>query len=238
VIARILLQVVPPGTEELILSHLKDEGNRPIGLLVGATVLSLWAGSGAMLSLMEGFDAAYRVPQGRPMLAQRGISIFLVLIVAVPSVLASTAVLLGTREEWSLFRWLGFARSDQGARESLVFADRLLRYGIAIFTTVLVTGLLYYFGPNHRADMHAKGKRESRFWRVWPGAFIATLMWLAATAGFGFYVRNIARYNVIYGALGAGIILLVWLYLLAVIALVGCEYNAERERSEAMLSLY
>ncbi len=238
VISRMLLQVVPPGTEELILSHLKDEGNRPVGLLIGAALLSLWAGSGAMLSLMEGFDAAYRLPGGRGMLAERGIAALLVLIAAVPAVLASTAVLIGSREEGGLLLWLGLAPRDQDVKVSLLIAGRVVRYGLALFTTVLVTGLLYYFGPSHRVDTHANGKKESRIWRVWPGASIATLMWLAATAGFGWYVRNIARYNVIYGALGAGIILLVWLYLLAVIAMVGCEYNAERERSEALLSLY
>lgn len=237
-ISRFLLQVVPPGTEELILSRFKEEGNRPIGLLIGATILSLWAASGVMLSLMEGFDAAYRLPGARGMLTQRGISVLLVLLVAVPAVLASAAVLLGNRAENTVFRVLGVSGPDQDVKEWLRVLWLLVRYVVAFFTTVFVTGLLYYVGPNHRVDLHPKGKRRSRFWRIWPGAFIATIMWLAATAGFGFYVTNIARYNVIYGALGAGIILLVWLYLLAVITLVGCEYNAERERSEALLSLY
>ncbi len=237
-ISRTLLQVVPPGTEELISSHLKEEGNRPLGLLIGATVLSLWAASGAMLSLMEGFDAAYRLPGGRAVLPQRGISILLVLTAAVPAILASSAVLIGSREEGSLLRWLGLATPDQDVKESLLIAGRLVRYGLAFFTTVLVTGLLYYFGPSYRRDMYSRSNKQSRFWRVWPGAFIATVMWLTATAGFGWYVRNIAQYNVVYGALGAGIILLVWLYLLAVIAMVGCEYNAESERAEALLSLY
>jgi membrane protein len=237
-ISRILFQLVPPGTEELILSHFKDEGNRPIGLLIGATILSLWAASGAMLSLMEGFDAAYRLPGGRGMLAQRGISVLLVLIVAVPAVLASTAVLLGNREEATVFRWLGLAGPDQEVKEWLRILWLLVRYLVAFFTTVLVTGLLYYCGPYHRSEARSRGTKQSRFWRVWPGALIATVMWMVATAGFGWYVTNIARYNVIYGALGAGIILLVWMYLLAVISLVGCEFNAERERSEALLSLY
>jgi membrane protein len=40
-----------------------------------------------------------------------------------------------------------------------------------------------------------------------------------------------AHYNVMYGSIGAGIALLVWMYLLAAIALVGCEFNAACERS-------
>ena len=48
---------------------------------------------------------------------------------------------------------------------------------------------------------------------------------------FGFYVRNIANYNVLYGSVGAVIALLVWMYLLSIIALFGCEFNAELDRS-------
>jgi membrane protein len=65
---------------------------------------------------------------------------------------------------------------------------------------------------------------------VWPGAFLATALWLLATSAFAWYVRNIANYNVLYGSIAAVIALLVWMYLLALIALLGCEYNAVRER--------
>jgi membrane protein len=60
---------------------------------------------------------------------------------------------------------------------------------------------------------------------------LASSGWLLATMGFGWYVRNIGHYNVMYGSVGAGIALLVWMYLMAVIALIGCEFNAEYERS-------
>jgi membrane protein len=99
--------------------------------------------------------------------------------------------------------------------------SRLTRYVLAFGTTVGVTTTLYYFGPYRRQR-----------WRfVWPGAVLATVLWLLATAGFGWYVRNIARYNAMYGSVGAGIALLVWMYLIAAIALIGCEFNAEYERS-------
>jgi membrane protein len=50
--------------------------------------------------------------------------------------------------------------------------------------------------------------------------------------GFGWYVRNMAHYNVMYGSVGAGIALLVWMYLLAASALIGCEFNAAYERGD------
>ena len=86
--------------------------------------------------------------------------------------------------------------------------------------TVSVTAMLYYFGPY----------RPQRWRFVWPGAILATVLWLGATTGFAWYTRNIAHYNVMYGSVGAGIALLVWMYVLAFVALVGCEFNAQYER--------
>jgi membrane protein len=68
---------------------------------------------------------------------------------------------------------------------------------------------------------------------VFPGAMLATFLWLLATAAFAWYVRHVANYNVLYGSVGAGLALLVWMYVLAVINLFGCEFNAARERASA-----
>jgi membrane protein len=65
---------------------------------------------------------------------------------------------------------------------------------------------------------------------VWPGAILATVLWLLATVGFGWYVRHVTNYNVLYGGIGTSVALLIWMYLLAAIALFGCEFNAETER--------
>jgi membrane protein len=70
---------------------------------------------------------------------------------------------------------------------------------------------------------------------VLPGAFVATVMWLLSTQAFGWYVRNIANYNLLYGSVAAVIALVVWMYVLAVIALVGCEFNVVVENAERIL---
>ena len=221
VISQFLFEVVPPGSEDLVEYEFAVKGQRPLWLLIAATLLSLWAASGAMISLMEGFQAAYRLPAGRPFLKQRLVAIFMVFTLALPAVGASALILFGTRFEPSLYGRLGMVQEGTQIKGWVPLVFVALRYLIAMGTVVLVTGLLYYFGPN--TPMKLKS--------VWPGAVLATIFWGLATGGFAWYVRNIANYNVMYGSIGAVVAMLVWMYLLAIIALLGCEYNAERDRA-------
>lgn len=63
-----------------------------------------------------------------------------------------------------------------------------------------------------------------------PGSAFATLGWIAATVGFAFYVRNFGSYNATYGALGAVVVLLTWLYISTYLILLGAELNRILER--------
>ncbi len=219
VFSRLLYQIIPPGTEDLVRYQFTAGNQRSGWLILSATLLSTWAASGAMMTLMEGFQAAYRLPSGRPFLTQRAVAILLVFIAAVPAVGSSVLIVFGARIEQWMLATLGLAPAED-LRVSVVLAFGLLRYVVALSATVLVTGLMYYTGPN----------RPMKFRSVWPGAILATVLWLLATTLFALYVRHIANYSVLYGSIGAVIALLVWMYLLAVISLLGCEYNAVRER--------
>jgi len=231
VIERFAQDVLPPGTEDLVVSRLRDQARRGISLPLIAVIGALWAGSGAMASLMEGFQAAYRIPSGRPFLKQRAMAGFLLLIGAVPAVGASSLIIFGNRIEALMGHWAGI--SDLST--PLEWAWKFARLMVAFGATTFVTGLLYYFGPNHRPEPKRVGSRtQSRFMRVWPGALVATLLWLIATAGFAWYVGHLANYNLFYGSVGTVVVLLIWLYLVACISLIGCEFNAERERIDQL----
>jgi membrane protein len=216
-----LSEIVPPGSEDLVLQQFSVTGARPPLLLIVAAIISLWAASGVIKSLIEGFQAAYRVPRNRGILHGSAVAMALVLLAAVPLLAASLLVLFGGQVESAVRDWIKgeiLLTPLSGAWELL---SRITRYSLAFATTVTVSALLYYFGPY----------RPQRWRYVWPGAILATTLWLGATAGFAWYVRNIGHYNVMYGSIGAGIALLVWMYFLAIIALIGCEFNAEFERA-------
>jgi membrane protein len=215
-----LSQVVPPGTEDLVMRQFQVRGARPLLVLVVAALVSLWAASSVIKSLMEGFQAAYRVPRNRNFWQNTGVAMSLVLLSAVPLIAASTLLLFSNQVEGAVMAWMKVDPLWSPLAWVWELLSRLAQYVVAFATMILVTMLLYYFGPN----------RKQRFAALFPGAALSTVLWMLATIGFGWYVRHMAHYNVMYGSIGAGIALLVWMYLAAAIALLGCEFNAEYER--------
>lgn len=216
-----LSQIVPPGSEDLVVQQFRVMGERPAGFLIVAGIVSLWAASGVIKSLIEGFQAAYRVPRNRGFLHQSGVAMALVLMSAIPLIGASLLIVFGGQVERVVLNWM---KVDPFLTPLAWFwqtASRLARYVTAFVSTVTVTASLYYFGPN----------RKQRWQYVWRGATLATFLWFFATLGFSWYVRHLGSYNVMYGSIGAGIALLVWMYLIAFIALIGCEFNATYERT-------
>jgi membrane protein len=218
-----LSEIVPPGSEELVVQQFRVSGARPISLLIVAGLISLWAAAGVIKSLIEGFQAAYRVPRSRSIVNQQLVAMGLVLVAAVPLLAASLLIVFGGHVERVVLQWMQVDPILNPIAWIWQWVSRLARYTFAFGATVLVTGVLYYYGPY----------RDQRWGYVWPGAIVATVLSLLATSGFAWYARNIAHYNVMYGSIGAAIALLVWMYVMAFIALVGCEFNAEYERSIA-----
>ena len=216
-----LSEIVPPESSDLVVQQFRITGARPIALLIIAGLVSLWAASGVIKSLIEGFHAAYRVPRSRHFLHQTWVAMGLVLVATVPILGASFLVVFGGQVEKLVLNWLKVDPLLNPLAYLWDWVSRIARYLLAFSATVLASAGLYYYGPY----------REQRWRFVWPGAVLATIVWLLATLGFAWYTRNIAHYNVMYGSIGAAIALLVWMYLMALVALIGCEFNAVYERN-------
>jgi membrane protein len=219
-ITMFVFDAVPPGSQELVERFFAVRGDEPAYLIAVALILSLWAASGAMMSMIEGFNAAYHIPRGRGPVKERLVAALLVLCVVLPGVGASTLIIFGNQTEATLLYTLGVSREGAELTIWIELLGKALRFVLAFGGIVLGTALLYLMAPNRRL----------RFRDVWPGAVVSSLLWLVTTGGFSWYVRNIANYSVLYGSIAAVIALLVWMYLLSIIAFVGCEFNVARER--------
>ena len=224
-ISEFLFEVVPPGAEDVVRYQFASKGQRPLLLLVLAALLSVWAASALVGSLLQGFQRAYRIERGRPMLRNMGLCMLLVVLSSVPWLAACGLILFGGFIDGLVMKVLAMKGLGMDPLlEQVTFSWRLFthlaRYGVAFGACVAATMLLYYYGPY----------RRQRWSAVWRGAVLATVLWLLATGGFAWYVQHLANYNVLYGSVGTSIALLVWMYLMSLIALLGCEFNAEYER--------
>lgn len=219
-IAEFMFEVVPPGTEEFLREFFTVKGSQPVWVLIVAAVLAVWGASGAMMSLMDGFQAAYRIPTGRGPVKQRLIAMWLVICAVLPNVAASVLAIFGQRAEQQILQFIGVIPAGALMKGWVVFFGRALSLVLASAGVLIGTGFLYTIGPN----------RYVRLRDALPGAVVAGSFWLVTTYGFGWYVRNLANYNVLYRGIGVAITLLVWMYLLSIIAFIGCEFNAARER--------
>jgi membrane protein len=204
-------QILPADTVRLMLSTIQARNPHPARLILSGISLSVFAGLGLMLTLMEGFRRAYRLPRSEWGFWERRFrALFLVFIVLVPLALATLLLVFGrVIELWVvLFLW------------------RLARWTLAFFTSLAVLGALYHFGT----------RRGEHWLRVMPGAVAASAVWFSATLAFGWYVTRIADYTVFYGSFGAGIATLVWLYITSFSALLGAELNGVffRERNHRL----
>jgi membrane protein len=220
-ISEFLFEVVPPGADELVRYQFAVKGQRPTLLLIVAAVLAVWAASGLVSSLIQGFQRSYHTYKGRPILRNMAVCMLLVILSGVPLLAACALLLFGGYIDRLVMQVLAVDPRFSSLAFYWRSGERIARYAVAFGALVAVTMMLYYYGPF----------RRQRWSGVWRGAVLSTALWLVATEGFGWYVAHLANYNVVYGSVATSIALLVWMYLMSLIALLGCEFNAEYERT-------
>jgi membrane protein len=202
---------IMPAGGATALSYLRTTAHRPVGLLISASLITIWTASGVIISWMDGFRRAYQLPKTWGLVQERLIAISLVLMAGLPLTFATILVAFGSRIETRILFHIGH---EFGPLVLLLWG--LIRWVIAILTSIAVIQLIYHNAVPRTQPWHS----------VLPGAVLATAMWLGATALFGWYLQRYADYSIIYGSLGAGIALLVWMYLISLVVLIGAEFNA------------
>ena len=204
-------RILPAGAGTA-LEFLKGKSlQRPVGVLISASLITLWTGSGVMISWMEGFRNAYRLPKKWGLVKERLIAFSLVILAGIPLCFATALVAFGSRIETRILFEMGH---EFGPLILLMWTA--IRWLIATLTSIAVIALIY----------HNAVPRTQRWHSVLPGATLATVMWFLSTALFGWYLQKYADYSIIYGSLGVGIALLVWMYMISLVILVGAEFNA------------
>lgn len=205
-------EVAQPETVDTIkepLTQLFTVTNPGIALALGLA-LSLWSLSSYATGFGRAVNSVYEVQEGRQIWKFRGtmlvLAVFLLAAFATIAVLLLTtdrvAAAIGMPEPWrTVWSWGRWP-------------------AVALLFTLLIA-VLYYVTPNVRHD---------RMRWVSFGALFAIVVWGAATAAFTIYVSTIGTYDRIYGWLGGGLALLLWLYITNLVLVLGAEVDAELVR--------
>jgi len=212
-VSHALGRILPEGTHAAVMQYFT--GNKRISLkfLLTLIVITLWTGSGVMISWMEGFRNAYQMPKIWGLVKERMIAFLLVILAGVPMVFASFLLVFGNQiEQWIVYR-VGHELGPY-----ILGLWTALRWIIATLTSIAVIALIYHHGVPRTQPWH----------RVLPGSTLATVLWFVSTVIFGVYLRRFANYDVIYGSVATAIALLIWLYLVSMVILIGAEFNAVR----------
>ncbi|MCY0943296.1 YihY/virulence factor BrkB family protein [Streptomyces antarcticus] len=216
------LQKLTPGSARDVISNAVQQlqGNSGVGSLLAIVglLVAVWSASGYIAAFIRTSNAVYDMPEGRPV--WKVLPLRLALTVTL-MVLACTSALIVVFSG-SLARQAGTAL---GIGDTALTVWSIAKWPVLILLVTIMIAILYWAAPN------AKGRG---FKWVTPGSFLALLIWMAASAGFAFYVANFASYNKTYGTLAGVIIFLVWLWITNLAILLGLEFDAEMVRQRAI----
>lgn len=180
---------------------------------------AIWAFSGAISAAMAALDHIYRIPLERARLFWKAKLVSLVLSAGTILLLIAASALVFVSDLIVRMVAEGSCRLDPNIScklvPTLLAVWRLFSWPIALGIVSAAFGFIYRYGPS--------------YWRkgtpIMPGAILAAVSWAVISGLFRLYVSNFGNYNRSYGAVGAVIVLMLWLYLSSWVMLIGAQLN-------------
>ena len=197
------------GQAELVLRQVRDQAHGGF-LALAAVAVAIWYGSVGVRSLMSALNIAYGVEDEYPAWKSYPLSIVLTVGLMLAIALVTALMLVGPKVMANLLS------SQIGLGQEWVALWSWVRWPLAVILLLLSVAVVYHFGPN----------TGESFRLLTPGAVLAVTVWMGASLGFHYYVLNFANYSVMYGSLGAVLMLLFYFYISAAVLLLGAEVNA------------
>lgn len=211
-----LHDIMPGGGVEVVgdqMRRVASQGRSALGTtFLISLAISLWSANSGMKALFDALNIVYNVEDRRGFFRLNAISLMFT-FGAISFILLALAALVV----------LPVAFSFVGLGGAIAQILNVGRWPILLIVLMFALAIVYRFGPN----------RESAKWRwiTW-GSATAALLWLGASALFSWYAGNFSNFNETYGTLGAVIGFMMWLWISAIVVLIGAELDAELERQD------
>ena len=223
------------GTIDVIMNQSHD------GLLSISIIMCLVFGSNGIVAVFNGFRNVYAnflTDKGLDLkgwLMQRLFAIIMLIVLGALVVISVLLISLGG----TVLKYLVTNEILEGGSFTF-FLFSVLRWVIGVFALSFGIALLYYFGnvkfkEHYRVERKRTGPHGEKLYRNFvifsPGTILATTLFVLGTVGFNVYISNFSRYNVLYGSIGTLIILLLWIWIVAILILAGNDLNSGIRRN-------
>ncbi len=207
---RFMENVIPGEIYTLIEQTLSEIlTNQNGGLLSFGILATIWSASLGMDALMKSLDTTYGTRGKRSLIITRGMSIVLTVLLIIMLVVALALPIFGRQLGLFFFTFLGL-------EEGFLELWGMIRFTIPAIVTFIVCAVIYWLAPSARVSAVS----------VLPGAAFASVGWLAVSFLFSIYINNFGNFSATYGSIGGIILMLLWLYLSAMLLIVGGQINA------------
>lgn len=213
--------ILPEQTTTMISGILEGIANKSGGTLGWSLVLSilfaLWSAQQGTKAVFEGINIAYNQVDERGFFKSNGLTLLFTLVGIIVGIISITLVIV----------FPTIVESINLPSYPLETIIQWLRWPLLALTVMGILAITYKIAPDRR--------NPGLKWVSW-GAIIATLLWLAGSILFSFYISNFGNYDKIYGSFAAVIILMLWFYLTAFVILLGAEVNSEIEQQAGKIT--
>ena len=213
----------PGPAQDIVSGAIKEiaasQGTAGVAFVIGL-VGALWSASGYVGAFSRASNLIYETEEGRPFWKLRPLQVAMTLVLLLLVAVSAIAVVISgplASEVGKIF----------GVEGTAITIFNIAKWPLIVLVVITMLAILYYGAPN---------VRHPGFRWITPGGVLALVLWIAASAGFAFYVANFSSYNATYGSLAGVIVFLVWLWISNCAVLLGAEMNAELERGRELES--
>lgn len=188
-----------------------------IALVIGLAT-ALWSASAYVGAFGRAMNRMYEIGEGRPIWKLRPVLLLVTLVTVLLVALVAVALVISGPAAKAVGDAIGLG-------SAAVLAWNIAKWPVILMVVVLIVALLYYATPN---------VKQPKFRWISVGALVAILVWVVASAAFGFYIATFSSYNKTYGSLAGVVVFLLWLWLTNLALLFGAELDSELERGREL----
>ena len=207
--------VLPAGAVDILHEQItklaaRSDAKLSLGFMTGLGV-ALWSANAGMKAIIDALNVVYDEKEKRSFVKLNLVSLLFTFVAILSLMVAFTAMIVVP----IIFSMLGL---------STFFSLVALRWPLLLILATLALAAIYRYGPS---------RREARWQWLSVGSVVAAIAWLISSLLFSWYIANFGAYNATYGSLGAAVGMMMWMWISAIVILLGGELNAEIEHQTA-----